>query len=435
MNGNDQSPLKSQQSEPITPINASVSKKDQAAIDQASLINCKDKEEQVDQSPTSDINSPNIAPLQNFRSNVLKIIKSSFVIIRIPNEKDKVGVLIEDTLIDLTKKGVENASLKELIELDIKRKSYKLDQSKNTATWFGVFATILAGIMAGLTYNTNNQTAQENIKFNQDNIKLSQKRLISERFAKAVEQIGNDKGEVVIGGIYSLDQIAVDSPDNQWTIIQVLAAFIRQDSLKPSKLPKDKVGLKMESIRRQAAIKILGKINDEYHKNPEDNQKENHRIDLSETNLDDAEISGANLNLANLHRTKLNAAGLDGVQLVNASLRHAKMKETTLEGANLKDADMKMADISMADLTKVDLSKVKNLIPSQIRKACYWDAETYNETRKYQPIEEYKISDYNHRVECDKQWPRSPSNQGLYKEESVKSNKIPKVDVKFKTKK
>ncbi len=68
------------------------------------------------------------------------------------------------------------------------------------------------------------------------NRKLTEERLITDRFAKAVTQIGDDKEEVVIGGIYSLERIAKDSPKDQWTIMEVLTAFVRKNSSIPPEI-------------------------------------------------------------------------------------------------------------------------------------------------------------------------------------------------------
>jgi Protein of unknown function (DUF2934) len=55
-------------------------------------------------------------------------------------------------------------------------------------------------------------------------------RRITESFSKAVEQLGSDKLEVRLGGIYSLERISKESPDDYWTVMENLAAFVRERS-------------------------------------------------------------------------------------------------------------------------------------------------------------------------------------------------------------
>ena len=53
-------------------------------------------------------------------------------------------------------------------------------------------------------------------------------RRITESFSKAVEQLGSDKLEVRLGGIYSLERISKESPDDYWTVMESLTAFVRE---------------------------------------------------------------------------------------------------------------------------------------------------------------------------------------------------------------
>jgi Protein of unknown function (DUF2934) len=55
-------------------------------------------------------------------------------------------------------------------------------------------------------------------------------RRITESFSKAVEQFGSDKLEVRLGGIYSLERISKESPDDYWTVMENLTAFVRERS-------------------------------------------------------------------------------------------------------------------------------------------------------------------------------------------------------------
>jgi len=53
-------------------------------------------------------------------------------------------------------------------------------------------------------------------------------RRIVESFGKAVEQLGSDKLELGIGSIFALERLSRESPDDYWTIMEVLAAFVRE---------------------------------------------------------------------------------------------------------------------------------------------------------------------------------------------------------------
>jgi hypothetical protein len=65
---------------------------------------------------------------------------------------------------------------------------------------------------------------------------LSREGQITDRFTKAIEQLGaldgtgKPKLEVRLGGIYSLERIARDSDRDGWVIMEVLTAYIREHS-------------------------------------------------------------------------------------------------------------------------------------------------------------------------------------------------------------
>ena len=61
---------------------------------------------------------------------------------------------------------------------------------------------------------------------------------MTDRYTKAVEQLGSDKLDVRIGGIYALERIARDSARDHPAVMEVLTAFIREHSREPWPLPE-----------------------------------------------------------------------------------------------------------------------------------------------------------------------------------------------------
>jgi hypothetical protein len=63
------------------------------------------------------------------------------------------------------------------------------------------------------------------------NFSLARQGQVTDRYTKAIEQLGPDKGlDVRIGGIYALERVARDSAKDQPTVMEVLTAFIREHS-------------------------------------------------------------------------------------------------------------------------------------------------------------------------------------------------------------
>jgi anion-transporting ArsA/GET3 family ATPase len=227
-------------------------------------------------------------------------------------------------------------------------RTFAIDVVKTIISALGLIATLFAGI--GLFVNYLNSQAE---------IQLTQQRLITERFSKAVEQIGNTKEEVVIGGIYSLERIAKDSPKDQWTIMEVLTSYIRKNSpipsniqqLEPEERQKALEKLPSVSIPVQAALTVIGRRkveNDQAGDNLAETTNPNKIkiLDLSGTNLRGADLNEANLNRANLIGADLNEANLIGANLIGAYLYGAV-----------------------------------GLNPEQIKSACFWERAIHTQAK------------------------------------------------------
>jgi uncharacterized protein YjbI with pentapeptide repeats len=236
-------------------------------------------------------------------------------------------------------------------------RTFAIDVVKTIISALGLIATLLAGI--GLFLNYLNSQAER---------QLIQERLITERFSKAVEQIGNDKEEVVIGGIYSLERIAKDSPKDQWTIMEVLTSYIRKNSpipsnieqLKPEERKKAPEKLPSVSIPVQAALTVIGRRkveNDQAGDNLAETTNPNKIkfLDLSRTNLRGADLIGANLFGAILNRANLIGANLNGADLNGAYLYGANLNGANLDGADLNRANLNRADLNRANLNRAIL--------------------------------------------------------------------------------
>jgi hypothetical protein len=57
----------------------------------------------------------------------------------------------------------------------------------------------------------------------------------SERFTRAISQLGSDRREVQLGGIYGLEQIAQQAPTNRLVVTEVLVAYLQRQAPRPAK--------------------------------------------------------------------------------------------------------------------------------------------------------------------------------------------------------
>ena len=62
-------------------------------------------------------------------------------------------------------------------------------------------------------------------------VEVAQEQQITERFTRAIEQLGNEQSmSMRLGGIYALERIAKDSERDHWQVMEVLTAYVRENA-------------------------------------------------------------------------------------------------------------------------------------------------------------------------------------------------------------
>ncbi len=259
----------------------------------------------------------------------------------------KIEIFKEKIAQDLS--GSELFKIEDRLKLD---KDILVIEKDKTTIQNGVYTTLVQAL-GGLALIINAYLGFCNFKIGEKNLKVAEDKQVTERFSKAIEHLGSDKIDIRLGGIYALEQIAIDSPDKyHWTIVEILSAFIRKKRPLDSKKP---VGIDI-----QAVLNVLGR-----RKVEQDPQGK--YINLRKVNLIGVEIQSTNLNRANLKRVDLSGANLNSASLKDAILDYANLRETDLSyanlrgailvNANLKGSNLNNADLSYADLRWTDISE------------------------------------------------------------------------------
>ncbi|MFF4195187.1 pentapeptide repeat-containing protein [Nonomuraea sp. NPDC001831] len=222
----------------------------------------------------------------------------------------------------LTSEEIESLSPKEHFDALIAERGTRLQR---WSTWGVVFGLLFTA--GSLVYTSRSlETAQEG--------------QITDRYTKAIEQLGSKKIDVRLGAIYALQRLAQDSERDRETIANVMAAYVREHDPKPKAKPPAQPKTDV-----QAALTVLSRA---------DRQP-------------DAEAADWDYCICNLARIRVPGADLVWAHLNGADLREADLRETDLRGAylngadlieaNLREADLSRADLSRADLIEADLSR------------------------------------------------------------------------------
>lgn len=146
------------------------------------------------------------------------------------------------------------------------------------------------------------------------------------RYTEAIAQLGSEEPSIRLGGIYALERIATDSPRDHPTILEVLAAYVREGSPAGT---TPQVKLRQDLA---AAVTVIGRLS-QLHSST-------WPVNLSSTYLGYAELAGANLEGANLNDSVLLYATMTGANLRGARLSKANLSDVNLTDANLEGAEL-----------------------------------------------------------------------------------------------
>jgi hypothetical protein len=195
-----------------------------------------------------------------------------------------------------------------------------------------------------------------NFALSRRTFELTEQGQVTGRYTEAVEQLGSDKLDVRIGGIYALERVARDSLRDSFTVMQVLATFICVHSHEPWRSAGISTFAKRSHSRAmrpdiQAALTVIARRS---------TNREAPRIMLNGANLTSAilhegDLRYADLTKANLTRANLNKSNFTDAYLVEATLQNAYLNNAILTGALLMYADLTKAELRGADLTNAGL--------------------------------------------------------------------------------
>jgi hypothetical protein len=212
----------------------------------------------------------------------------------------------------------------------------------------GRLLTFGAGLFAlgALVYTARNFTLSRRA------FELTEQGQVTDRYTKAIEQLGSDKLDVRIGGIYALERVARDSARDHPTVMEVLTAFVREHSREPwPPSTEDEQGVYAPGHGTRpdvlAAAAVIGR------RAPRHDRQS---VDLDRAHLTGAHLTGAHFAGANLYGADLSGASLLSADLRGANLTRAKLIGASLFGANLNGANLNGAELIHADFIHADLT-------------------------------------------------------------------------------
>ena len=226
---------------------------------------------------------------------------------------------------------------------------------------------VVGGIEAILLAAWRSIVAQRQAAAAQRQADTSQQGLLNERYQRGAEMLGSEVLSVRLGGIYDLERLAAEHPEQYHIqVMKLFCAFARNPTddkrITRSREPLDDPGEEVHTLRADVqdvmrAIGSRGTVGISLEPDPEDE----HLLYLRDANLRylqvrDANLSGAWLPNANLSKARLPSVDLSGARLRNTDLSDARLRKADLSCSNLRGANLQGTNLSAALLWGSDLS-------------------------------------------------------------------------------
>jgi hypothetical protein len=171
-------------------------------------------------------------------------------------------------------------------------------------------ATALAAIVTALILGTGlwltNRANRETAEAARQQQRLAVQSEVSDRFTRSIDQLGSTQLDVRVGGVFGLERLIKDSPDDQATVVEVLSAFLRTNAPATKDTPKKSFPTPPKPRSDvQAALTVLGRQPAGHYTAP---------------NLSQVDLTGADLSGSDFHQAVFTKAYLGYVDMRNSNL-------------------------------------------------------------------------------------------------------------------
>jgi hypothetical protein len=213
----------------------------------------------------------------------------------------------------------------------------------------------VAQILAGTALLSGLYFTWRRVEISQRTLATAQDQQVTERFTRAIDQLGktDEEGnkllEIRLGGIYALERIARESEEDHWPIMEVLTAYVRQHS---PRRPEEEALQVEEDVTTEKPEKHSGGSRGEY--------------DPTEVPPADPDI----LAIMTVLRRRSRSWGL-GEPMEPLDLHNTYLSRANLSGADLGEAE----GLTQADLEDTTGNETTQL-PPDLKPPAHWNVKT-----------------------------------------------------------
>jgi hypothetical protein len=201
---------------------------------------------------------------------------------------------------------------------------------------------IIGGLALILTFFATWTQIQDTRKATNKTLRLNESQQETDQFTRAVQELGSSNFALRLGGIYSLERVALTSPEERAPVVQLMVAYLRRNHpYVPHKAGRT-IGNPCATTNyrpkadTQAALEVALRLK---------SNSGNDHLDLSNLDLGAAQIRGGDLRGVHLEGSSLahaNAADarFDDALLYRAHLQAACFAHASFGGAAFDEADV-----------------------------------------------------------------------------------------------
>ena len=189
----------------------------------------------------------------------------------------------------------------------------------------------------------------------------AQQSLLNERYERGAGMLGSDVLSVRLGGIYALERLAAEYPEQYHVqVLGLLCAFVRhpkEDEGYQRKLAEKNTDPKTFSFLREDVQAVMDWIGSRGEAQIAIEKDAKFELDLKGADLVHGQFINANLSGAMLQGSNLSHANISATDLSGAYVNHAILKGATLTDVDLTGARVWRIDLSDSTMLEVTMPR------------------------------------------------------------------------------
>ncbi len=188
----------------------------------------------------------------------------------------------------------------------------------------------------------------------------AQQSLLNERYQKGAEMLGSEVLSVRLGGVYALQSLAQEHPEQYHVqIMRLFCAFVRYPTRDPSLKPEREGNQKGDLLGiRQDVEAVIQAIGSRPKSRIALERNASFRLDLRGADLHGAQLLDADFSNAMLHHSNLSGVNFANTDLTDSFLSYSDLSQAQFHDVNFTRARLWFADLSGAMLQDADLPGV-----------------------------------------------------------------------------